>query len=269
MSRITGIFEARKAAGERVLVGYLVAGDPGIAATVPAMHALADNGVDVIEVGMPFSDPEAEGPDIQAGHERALAAGTRVADIFAAVREFRERDDRTGIVLMGYLNVVERIGVEAFVARAAEAGVDGMILVNLPPEEADALRAAFEPHGLDLILLVAPTTTDARARKILAASSGFSYYVSLKGTTGAGHLDVDAVRAKLETLRPLTDLPLAVGFGIRDAASARAVAEFADAVVVGSAIVRSMGDGANDPDALPARVGAFASELRQAIDART
>lgn len=268
MSRLTGIFEARSAVDERVLVGYLVAGDPHITATVPAMHALADNGVDVIEVGMPFSDPEAEGPDIQAGHERALAAGTRVADIFAAVQAFRARDERTGIVLMGYLNVVERIGVDRFVAQAVTAGVDGMILVNLPPEEADVLRAAFEPHGLDLILLVAPTTTDARARTILAASSGFSYYVSLKGTTGAGHLDVEAVRKRLATLRPLTDLPLAVGFGIRDAASARAIAEFADAVVVGSAIVRSMGEGSDDLESLPARVGGFVSELRQAIDAR-
>lgn len=268
MSRLTGIFEARSATDERVLVGYLVAGDPEIAATVPAMHALADNGVDVIEVGMPFSDPEAEGPDIQAGHERALAAGTRVADIFAAVRQFRDRDAQTGIVLMGYLNVVERIGAESFAARAAAAGVDGLILVNLPPEEADVLRSAFEPHGLDLILLVAPTTTEARARKILAASSGFSYYVSLKGTTGAGHLDVDAVRERLKTLRPLTELPLAVGFGIRDASSARAVAAFADAVVVGSAIVRSMGEAAGDIESLPARVGTFVSELRQAIDAR-
>ena len=184
------------------------------------------------------------------------------------MRQFRDRDARTGIVLMGYLNVVERIGAENFAARAAAAGVDGLILVNLPPEEADVLRAAFEPHSLDLILLVAPTTTEARARKILAASSGFSYYVSLKGTTGAGHLDVDAVRDRLETLRPLTELPLAVGFGIRDARSARAVAAFADAVVVGSAIVRSMGEGAGDIESLPARVGTFVSELRQAIDAR-
>jgi tryptophan synthase alpha chain len=268
VSRITGIFERLRAADRRALVGYLVAGDPTPAATVPAMHALAGNGVDVIELGMPFSDPEADGPDIQAGHERALAAGMRLSRIFDAVRDFRSRDDDTAVVLMGYVNVVERVGAEAFARWAAEAGVDGVILVNLPPEESAELRAAFEPFGIDLILLLAPTTTPERARLILSAASGFAYYVSLKGTTGAGHLDVDAVREKLAELRTLTELPLAVGFGIRDGASARAVAEFADAVVVGSAIVRRMGEGADDPDALPARLGAFAGELRQAMDAR-
>lgn len=268
MSRIPGIFERLKGEGRQALVGYLVAGDPTPAATVPAMHALAGNGCDIIEVGMPFSDPEADGPDIQAGHERALAAGTRMADVFDAVRGFREQDDATGVVLMGYLNIVERIGSEAFAHRAAEAGVDGVILVNLPPEESVELRAAFDAAGIDLVLLLAPTTTPERARLILDAASGFAYYVSLKGTTGAGHLDVDAVRTKLAELRALTDLPLAVGFGIRDGASARAVAEFADAVVVGSAIVRRMGEGAEDLATLPAALGALTKELRQAMDAR-
>lgn len=268
MSRIAGIFERLKAEDRRALIGYLVGGDPTPAVTAPAMTALAAGGVDIIEVGMPFSDPEADGPDIQAGHERALAAGTRLEQVFAAVETFRAADDRTGVVLMGYLNLVERQGPEAFAARAAAAGVDGMILVNLPPEEAGPLREAFAPHGIDLILLIAPTTTPERARVILGAASGFAYYVSLKGTTGAGHLDVDAVRAKLAELRPLTDLPLAVGFGIKDRASARAVADVADAVVVGSAIVRRMGEGAAAPDAIPARLTEFASELRQAMDER-
>lgn len=268
MSRISGIFERLRGEERRALVGYLVAGDPTPSATVPAMHALAGNGCDIIEVGMPFSDPEADGPDIQAGHERALAAGTRMADVFQAVKSFREGDEATGVVLMGYINLVERIGAEAFAQRAAEAGVDGVILVNLPPEESLELRAAFDAAGIDLVLLIAPTTTPERARLILSVATGFAYYVSLKGTTGAGHLDVDAVREKLSELRELTDLPLAVGFGIRDGASARAVAEFADAVVVGSAIVRRMGEGADDPAALPARLGALATELRQAMDAR-
>lgn len=268
MSRIAGIFERLRGEEKRALIGYLVGGDPTPGATAPAMHALVAGGVDIIEVGMPFSDPEAEGPVIQAGHERALAAGTRLAQIFEAVEHFRAQDDATGIVLMGYLNLVERLGAEAFAERAAAAGVDGLILVNLPPEESDALRAAFAPRGLDLILLVAPTTTPERADLILAATSGFSYYVSLKGTTGAGHLDVDAVRPKIEALRAKTDLPLAVGFGISDGPSARAVAEFADAVVVGSAIVRRMGEGADDPAALPGRLTEFAGELRQALDER-
>lgn len=268
MSRIPGIFECLKSEARQALVGYLVGGDPAPDATVPAMHALAEGGCDIIEVGMPFSDPEADGPDIQAGHERALAAGTRMAHVFDAVRSFREADERTGIVLMGYLNVVERIGADDFARRAAEAGVDGVILVNLPPEESVELRASFDARGLDLILLLAPTTTPDRARLILGAASGFAYYVSLKGTTGAGHLDVDAVREKLAALREITDLPLAVGFGIRDGASARAVAEFADAVVVGSAIVRRMGEGAEDPTKLPAELGALVAELRQAMDAR-
>ena len=267
MSRIPGIFETLKADGRRALVGYLVAGDPAPGATVPAMHALARGGVDIIELGMPFSDPEADGPDIQAGHERALAAGMRMARVFDAVRDFRARDAGTAVVLMGYMNIVERLGTEDFARRAAEAGVDGVILVNLPPEEADALRASFAPVGLDLILLLAPTTTQERACRILAACSGFAYYVSLKGTTGAGNLDVDAVRDKLAGLRSLTELPLAVGFGIRDGASARAVAAFADAVVVGSAIVRCMGEGAAAPEALPARLEELVGEIRQAMDA--
>jgi tryptophan synthase alpha chain len=268
VSRIPGIFERLKADGRQALVGYLVGGDPVPQATAPAMTALAAGGADIIEVGMPFSDPEADGPDIQAGHERSLGAGTRMADVFGAVQRFRADDENTGVVLMGYLNVVERIGAEIFAARAAVAGVDGVILVNLPPEEAAQLRAAFEPHGIDLILLLAPTTTRARAALILAAASGFAYYVSLKGTTGAGHLDVDAVRERLAELRTQTDLPLAVGFGIGDRASARAVAEFADAVVVGSAIVRRMGESVEDPAAIPARLTEFVSELRQAMDER-
>lgn len=263
MSRLATIFERLRTESRSALVTYLVAGDPQPDATLPALEALAGAGADIIELGMPFSDPEADGPDIQAGHERALAAGTRLADVFDLVARFRAGDDRTGIVLMGYLNLIERVGAENFAERARAAGVDGVILVNLPPEEADAVREAFGAAGLDLILLIAPTTTPERARRILGACSGFAYYVSLKGTTGAGHLDVDAVRTRLATLRELADLPLAVGFGIRTPEAAREIATFADAVVVGSAIVRMMGEGGDD---LPQRLAAFAGDLRRAMD---
>ena len=266
MSRIASVFERRAASRSKVLVGYLVAGDPVPAITVPAMHALVAGGVDIIELGMPFSDPEGEGIDIQSGHERALRAGTRLADVFEMVRRFREQDQTTAIVLMGYVNVVERKGVDVFADLAADAGADGALLVNLPPEEAQPLRAAFQRRDLDLILLIAPTTTDARAKQILEATSGFSYYVSLKGTTGSDKLDVEGVRTRLQQLRAMTSLPLAVGFGIRDGASAQSVAGFADAVVVGSAIVRRMASGADDVEALGADLTSFAGELRQAMD---
>ncbi|MEE4361101.1 MAG: tryptophan synthase subunit alpha [Pseudomonadales bacterium] len=267
MSRIRARFAARAEQGQRALITYLVAGDPTPTVTVPSMHALAASGADVIELGIPFSDPEAEGPDIQLGCERALAHHVRLLDVLDMVARFRADDDRTAVVLMGYLNSVERMGHALFAERAAAAGVDGLILVNLPPEEAEPLRSALVDRGIDLVFLLAPTTTEARAKSILALASGFAYYVSLKGTTGAGNLDVDDVRTRLEALRPLTTLPLAVGFGIRDGASARRVAAFADGVVVGSAIVRAMGELADRPESVPERVGAIAQELRQAMDA--
>lgn len=266
MSRLADVFGRLAEEGRRALVTYLVAGDPTPETTVPAMHALADAGADVLELGIPFSDPEAEGPDIQAGCERALTHRTRLLDVLAMVRRFRDRDDRTAVILMGYLNSVERMGHEAFAERAAEAGVDGLLMVNLPPEEAGPLRRALRGRGLDLVLLLAPTTTEARARQILEVASGFAYYVSLKGTTGAGHLDVDAVRTRLDRLRTWTDLPLAVGFGIRDAESARAVAAFADGVVVGSAIVRAMGELARTPERIPARLRELTVALREGVD---
>lgn len=266
MSRLAGIF-AKLRGTRAALVTYLVTGDPEPAATVPAMHALVEGGADIIELAMPFSDPEADGPDIQLGHERALAHGTRMADVFEAVRRFREQDPDTGIVLMGYLNPIERIGHQRFAEQARAAGVDGLILVNLPPEEAVELRATLQAQDLDLILLIAPTTTDKRARAILSVATGFAYYVSLKGTTGAGNLDVAEVEARLRALRAFTDLPLAVGFGIRGADAARAVGQFADAVVVGSAVVRCMGEHENDIEAIPGALRELVGELRRALDA--
>lgn len=267
MSRLSESFGRRQASGGSALVMYLVAGDPEPAVTVAAMLALARSGADVIELGIPFSDPEAEGPDIQAGCERALAHRVRLRDVLDMVAEFRQHDSTTAVVLMGYLNSVEAMGTERFADAAATAGVDGLIMVNLPPEEADSLRSELAARAIDLVFLLAPTTTDERARRVLAQASGFVYYVSLKGTTGAGHLDLDSVEARCNELRCMTELPIAVGFGIRDAAAARRVAGFADGVVVGSALVRRMGELAATPDAIPAAAAALAHDLREAMDA--
>lgn len=266
MSRLEQRFGQRREAGSKTLVTYLVAGDPQPDVTVATMHALAAAGVDVIELGIPFSDPEAEGPDIQAGHERALSHGMRLRDVLDMVASFRRDDGQTAVVLMGYLNSVEAMGSATFAEQAAAAGVDGLILVNLPPEEAAELRPQLQAEGIDLIFLLAPTTTEQRARYVLGQASGFVYYVSLKGTTGAGNLDVEAVNERLTALRAMTELPLAVGFGIRDAATAQAMAAVADGVVVGSALVRRMGDLAAEPGRIPDAAAAFARELRTAVD---
>lgn len=267
MSRLAQRFAERIAANSSVLVTYLIAGDPTPAVTLPSMHALAGAGAEVIELGIPFSDPEAEGADIQAGCERALLHNVRLLDVLGMVAAFREQDTRTAVVLMGYLNSVEAMGYQRFAEAAARAGVDGVILVNLPPEEASELRQELCARGVDLIFLLAPTTTDERARHVLTEASGFVYYVSLKGPTGSANLDVEGVRNRLDQLRSMTTLPLAVGFGIRDGVTARAVAGFADGVIVGSALVRRMGELADEPAAIPAAAAAFAGELRAAMDA--
>ena len=268
MSRLGTRLAALRRNGRKALVSFITAGDPVLAATVPALIALVKGGADVLEVGVPFSDPEAEGPAIQASSERALANGTRLFDVLAMVREFRDADDETPVILMGYLNSVEKMGYETFAACAREAGVDGVILVNLPPEEAPELKSALAKLDIDLIFLVAPTTTLDRARKIASSASGFVYYASLKGVTGADHLAVDSVLERVRALRAVTELPIMVGFGIKDGAAARALAHEADGVVIGSALVNTMGalaaEPAHIPDALTARIGDF----RQAIDAR-
>ena len=265
MSRLETRFAARKAAGQKALVAYLVAGDPEPQATLPALRALAAGGADVIELGVPFSDPEAEGPDIQAGCERALRHAVKLRDVLAMAKAFRQENQDTALVLMGYLNSVERMGYETFAEAAAEAGIDGLILVNLPPEEADALQRCLAPRDIDLIFLLAPTTTEARARAILERATGFVYYVSLKGTTGAGHIDAEDVAARLTPLRTMTDLPIAIGFGIRDGDTAQRMAPLGDGVVVGSAIVRRMGSLSLEEQ--PAALEAFARSLREALDA--
>ena len=248
------------------LVAYLVAGDPAREVTVPLMHELVEAGTDVIELGVPFSDPEAEGPVIQLAHERALAGNTSLDDCFDMVRAFREKDRRTPVVLMGYLNPIESMGFESFSRRAAKAGVNGTIIVNLPPEESAELENHLQRNGLESVYLLSPTTTDERAAMICAASRGFVYYVSLKGTTGATTLDVVDVAAKMARFRKLGDLPVMVGFGVRDGASARAVARLADGVVVGSAIVKVIEENLSNTAELKRRLRRFVMELRASID---
>lgn len=264
----TGRLDARMAAlrrrGNKALAAFITAGDPNPEATVPALHALVRGGADILEIGVPFSDPEAEGPVIQASSERGLAQGMTLRRCLEQVADFRTRDAETPVVLMGYLNPVLAWGAEAFADAAEQAGVDGLILVNLPPEEALPLQAALDRSGIRLIFLVAPTTTEARARRILERAGGFVYYVSLKGITGADHLDTDAVDRKVQWLQGLTDLPVLVGFGIKDGASARAVTRHADGAVVGSALVRTMVEVA--PEDIAARLEAQVRELRGALD---
>ena len=240
MSRLQACFARLQAEGRKALVPYIMTGDPHPDVTVPLMHAMVSSGANIIELGAPFSDPMADGPVIQAAAERALEFNISLGDVFDAVSAFRRLDDVTPIIMMGYLNLIEVAGYEAFARRAAAAGIDGVITVDMPPEEGEDYISALEGEGLDPVFLVAPTSTDERIAKIGAVASGFVYYVSLKGVTGAANLDVDSVRHKVETIRKLIDLPIGVGFGISDAATAAQVSACSDAVVVGSAIVKRM-----------------------------
>ena len=266
MSRLAPRLASLREAGRKALNTYITAGDPTPDATVPAMHALVGGGADMIELGVPFSDPEADGPAIQAGSERALAKGTTLRDVLAMVAAFRGADADTPVVLMGYLNVFLKMGYDAFAEAAREAGVDGVIVVNLPPEEAGEFKSRLAANGLDLVFLLAPTTTPERVRYIASHGSGFLYYVSYKGITGAEHLDAGAVGERLRAMRSdLGDLPVLVGFGIKDGASAAAVAPHADGVVVGSVLVQTMG--ATPSAETPQRLVVQVAELRAALDA--
>ena len=237
MSRLGPVFQRLRDEGRRAVIPYLVAGDPNEGLTVPLMHSLVEAGADVIEVGVPFSDPMSEGPTIQKGHERALAGGTSLNSTLALIAEFRQTDLETPLILMGYANPLERKGYAAVADACAEAGIDGLITVDLPPEEVAVMNTELQRHSIDNIFLISPTTTEDRIITITEQASGFIYYVALKGVTGAGHLDTEAVEAHLAIIRQYTDLPVAVGFGIKDAQTAARVAVCADAVVVGSALV--------------------------------
>ena len=265
MSRLGKRFAALAAAGRKALNTYIVSGDPVPDVTLPAMHALVRGGADLIELGVPFSDPEAEGPTIQAGIERALAHDVTLGDVLDMMAAFRNDDPDTPVVLMGYLNPFLRMGYEAFCARAADAGVDGVIVVNLPPEEAGTFRNALRVRHMDLVLLVAPTTTRERAAYIARQGSGFLYYVSYKGVTGAHRADAEAVAKRLAGLRAVAGgLPVLVGFGIRDGAAAAGIAPHADGVVVGSALVETMGS--TPVAAIPDRLEAQVRGIRDALD---
>ena len=268
-SRIADRFAALKAQQRTALIPFVTAGDPTPDATVPAMHAMVEAGADLIELGVPFSDPMADGPVIQRASERALAAGMSFGKVLDVVREFRSRDGETPVVLMGYLNPLEAAGYARAAERAAAAGVDGFLTVDLPPEEGEGFVREVRARGLDPVFLVAPTTSDERIERICGEASGFVYYVSLKGVTGAANLDTGEVAERMARIRRVTDLPVGVGFGIHDGASAARVARIGDAVVVGSAVVARVEANAESPDALPGVLAAFIGELRAAMDAET
>jgi tryptophan synthase alpha chain len=266
MNRIARRFQALRDAGRKALIPYITAGDPRPEITVPMLHALVAAGADLIELGVPFSDPMADGPVIQKACERALAQGMSLRGVFELVREFRRADSETPLVLMGYLNPIERMGHAAFVAAARDAGVDGVLTVDLPPEEAAELAELFEAAGIAPIFLLAPTSSGERIRQTARLARGYLYYVSLKGVTGSAALNVAEVTDKLVAIRACTDLPLGVGFGIKDPPTAAAIAEVADAVVVGSTLVAKMGELADDPERMRREVAALIAAMRRAMD---
>jgi tryptophan synthase alpha chain len=265
MSRIQTTFERLARQHRKALIPYVTAGDPQPGVTVPLMHALAQAGADVIELGVPFSDPMADGPVIQRSGERALKHRVGLDQVVSFVAEFRRKNSATPVVLMGYANPIEAMGLKPFVEAAQGAGVDGVLVVDYPPEESKDLAALLRAHGMDMIFLLAPTSTEARIEQVARLASGYLYYVSLRGVTGAKHLDLEDVSAKLPAIRSKTRLPIGVGFGIRDGETARAVAQVADAVVIGSRIIQEMEQAT--PETCVDRGAAFLREIRGAIDA--
>lgn len=264
MSRIQTVFSSLKQQGKRALIPYITAGDPHPKHTVNLMHALVQSGADLIELGVPFSDPMADGPVIQRASERALVHKVGLRHVLQMVKEFRQQDDKTPIVLMGYANPIEAMGQEAFIQAAREAGVDGVLTVDYPPEECGAFIAGLRVAGVDGIFLLSPTTEPARAELIVKQASGFIYYVSLKGVTGAANLDIAEVTQRVKEIRAKTMLPIGVGFGVRDAATAKQVAAIADAVVVGSRVVLEV-EKSTDENLL-SNISTLMQELRTAID---
>ncbi|MEK0428267.1 MAG: hypothetical protein RL001_794 [Pseudomonadota bacterium] len=264
MSRIQKTFADLQSKKKKALITFITAGDPAPELTVPLLHALVESGADILELGVPFSDPMAEGPVIQRANERALKFNVGMHDVLGYVREFRKTDQHTPVVLMGYANPIERMGVDRFVTESKAAGADGAIVVDYPPEEASEFAQKLKAQDMDLIFLLAPTSTEQRIKQVAQISSGFSYYVSLRGVTGAGHIDTAEVASRLEAIREHVKLPIGVGFGIRDGATAKAVASVSDAVVIGSRIIQEL---ENTPkDKAVAAVSDFLSGIRAAID---
>ena len=264
MSRIQKAFQHLNTEGRKALIPFITAGDPDAALTLPLMHALVEAGADVIELGVPFSDPMADGPTIQRASERALARGMSLRKVLQLVSAFRTEDDRTPVVLMGYANPIEAMGLERFAEKAAQSGVDGVLVVDYPPEEAEKFGAAMKANGMDPIFLIAPTSTAERIAQVAKIASGYVYYVSLAGVTGSGALNVEAVAERLPAIREKTGLPVGVGFGIRDAATAARIAAFADAVVVGSRIIEEIEK--STAETACANVKALVADIRRGVD---
>ena len=265
MSRIQACFETLQKSRRKALIPYITAGDPHPSLTVPLMRALVESGGDILELGVPFSDPMADGPVVQRAGERALKHGVGLADVLRMVKEFRGQNQTTPIVLMGYANPIEAMGVENFVGAAKIAGVDGVIVVDYPPEECAEFSALARKNGIDPVFLLAPTSTEKRIQEVARVGSGYLYYVSLRGVTGAGNIDLSEVAERIPKIRAATRLPIGVGFGIRDAESARRVAQTADAVVIGSRIIQEIESGS--PEQALSRVKAFLKPIREALDA--
>ncbi len=266
-TRITARFDKVRAEGRAALVSYIMAGDPDLETSYKALCALRDNGADIIELGAPFTDPMADGPAIQMAGQRSLKAGTKLTDVLALAKRFREDDQETPLIVMGYANPVLHLGYQAFADAAADAGVDGTIIVDLPPEEDHELREAYARHGISVIRLATPTTTDKRIAKVAEGASGFLYYVAVAGVTGAGSADPEDIREGVERARKVSGLPVCVGFGVRTGEQAAAMAAIADGVVVGSAFVDHvrLALEAGNPDVIPPRIGELASELSGAL----
>jgi tryptophan synthase alpha chain len=265
MSRIQGRFQALAKAKRKALIPYITAGDPHPSLTVPLMRGLVEAGADILELGVPFSDPMADGPVVQRAGERALKHGVGLGDVLKMVTGFRKGDNATPIALMGYANPIEAMGTKKFLEAAQAAGVDGVIVVDYPPEECADFAEAAKAHDIDPIFLLAPTSTDKRIHEVARRGSGYLYYVSLRGVTGASHLDLSDVTARIPKIRAATRLPIGVGFGIRDAESARRIAQVADAVVIGSRIIQEIEAG--PPEQAVARVKSFLRPIREALDA--
>jgi tryptophan synthase alpha chain len=264
MSRIQSTLAALAANNKKGLIPFITAGDPLRELTVPLMHALVAGGADIIELGVPFSDPMADGPVIQRASERALANGVTMRDVLQFVREFRATNQETPVVLMGYANPIERMGISTFIQAAGNAGVDGVLVVDYPPEECEEFVAEMKQNGLDAIFLLAPTSTDERIGQVGKIASGYVYYVSLKGVTGSGQLDLGAVAEMIPRIKKQVSVPVGVGFGIRDAETAKAVASVSDAVVIGSRIIQEL---ENTPRAQAVQaVQKFIAGIRKALD---
>ncbi len=266
MSRIQSCFNALQQSNRKALIPYVTAGDPHPDETVKLMNTLVESGADIIELGVPFSDPMADGPVIQAACERALEHHTNLHQVLGMVANFRKHNDHTPVILMGYQNPIEVMGALKFAQAAKDSQIDGVLTVDLPIEQAESELSIYQQHGIDSIFLIAPTTNVTRIEKICEKSSGFVYYVSLKGVTGAGHLDITEVKDKVRQIKKVSSLPVGVGFGIKDAESAKLLASTADAIVVGSAVIRKIEKNLSDYEKMHQDIKILLMSIREAID---